>query len=434
MFHKAVSGKHENKEFFVSEQLSNEEVIRARRRQRIEEMQRSKERQLRRRKYLKMILPAAAGVFAIVILITAAVTLVGQQGTKKQKEEQQLPETGKVTEYADGEKISDQNSSEAETFSGQTSVQTEGRGKETGAAPEAALPVASAPEETAPAYKAEATENTLYLSDEVVSNYALLIDLDSDSILAQKSAKQIINPASMTKILTVLVAAEHVTDLDDTFTMTLEITDYSFVNDCSNAGFLDGEVVTVRDLFYGTVLPSGGDAAVGLATYVAGSQEEFVKLMNDKLKELGLSGTAHVTNCVGLYDEDHYCTVYDMAMILEAAIENEFCREVLSAHTYTTSVTEQHPEGILLSNWFLRRIEDKDTGGVVMCGKTGYVVESGNCAASYAIDHAGKGYICVTADSTSSWRCIYDHVALYKQFATGDGDETLSASGNVENG
>jgi D-alanyl-D-alanine carboxypeptidase (penicillin-binding protein 5/6) len=69
-----------------------------------------------------------------------------------------------------------------------------------------------------------------------------------------------------------------------------------------------------------------------------------------------------------------------------------------------------------------------------MCGKTGYVVESGNCAASYAIDHAGKGYICVTADSTSSWRCIYDHVALYKQFATGDGDETLSASGNVENG
>lgn len=419
----------------MSEQLSNEEIIRARRRQRIEEMQRSKERQLRRRRQLKMIMPIAAGAFFIVILIIAAVTFTGGQGNQKQEEEQHLPEAARVTAYADGELVKESKGSGQVADSGLAIGEEAEAAKEGSALEDAALPVAEVPKEEAlPAYSAEATEDTLYLSDEVVSNYALLIDLDSDSILAQKSAKQIINPASMTKILTVLVAAEHVTDLDDTFTMTLEITDYSFVNDCSNAGFLDGEVVTVRDLFYGTVLPSGGDAAVGLATYVAGSQEEFVKLMNDKLEELGLSGTAHVTNCVGLYDEDHYCTVYDMAMILEAAIENEFCKEVLSAHTYTTSVTEQHPEGILLSNWFLRRIEDKDTGGVVMCGKTGYVVESGNCAASYAIDHAGKGYICVTADSTSSWRCIYDHVALYKQFATGDGDETLSASGNVENG
>ena len=417
----------------MSEQLSNEEIIRARRRQRIEAMQRSKEKQLHRRKRLKMLLPIAAGALSIVILIAAGMTLSGKKEVDKSKG-QQLPNTAKVTEYAEGEKVSVQSIKGEETEKEQSEAFIKDNVPKEDNAQKAAVPVASVPEETELVYEAEATEETLYLSDEIVSNYALLIDLDSDNILAQKSAKQIINPASMTKILTVLVAAEHVTDLDDTFTMTLEITDYSFVNDCSNAGFLDGEVVTVRDLFYGTVLPSGGDAAVGLATYVAGSQEEFVKLMNDKLKELGLSETAHVTNCVGLYDEDHYCTVYDMAMILEAAIENEFCREVLSAHTYNTSVTEQHPEGILLSNWFLRRIEDKDTGGVVMCGKTGYVVESGNCAASYAIDHAGKEYICVTADSTSSWRCIYDHVALYKQFATGEADAPLSASGNVENG
>ena len=143
-------------------------------------------------------------------------------------------------------------------------------------------------------------------------------------------------------------------------------------------------------------------------------------MMNDKLEDLGLSRTAHFTNCIGLYDKEHYCTVYDMAMILEAAIENELCREVMSAHTYTTSNTQEHPEGITLSNWFLRRIEDKDTGGEVVCGKTGYVVQSGNCAASYGIDNAGKGYICVTADSTSSWRCIYDHVALYRQFSAGN--------------
>ena len=208
------------------------------------------------------------------------------------------------------------------------------------------------------------------------------MDESENVIVASKGAKERINPASMTKVLTVLVAAEQITekDLDDTFTMTLEITDYAYVNDCSSVGFLDGEEVPVRDLFYGTILPSGGDAAVGLATYISGSQESFVELMNDKLEELGLSDSAHFTNCIGLYDADHYCTAYDMAVIMKAAMENEMCREFLSAHTYTTAPTTQHPDGITISNWFLRKIEDKDMGGEVLCGKTGYVVQSRNCA------------------------------------------------------
>ncbi|OUQ19605.1 D-alanyl-D-alanine carboxypeptidase family protein [Lachnoclostridium sp. An138] len=253
-------------------------------------------------------------------------------------------------------------------------------------------------------------------SGEVLSTRALLINWDTRSVVAQRGAGDRINPASMTKILTLLVAAEHVTDLDDTFTITREITDYSYSNDCSAVGFDDGETVTVRDLLYGTILPSGADAAAGLAFYVSGSLEGFVDLMNQKLEELGLSDTAHFTNCVGLYDENHYCTLYDMAEILGAAIDNELCREVLSAHTYTTSATEQHPEGLLISNWFLRRIEDKDTHGTVLCAKTGYVVQSGNCAASYSISNSGKQYICVTADAHSSWRCIYDHVAVYQEY------------------
>lgn len=250
---------------------------------------------------------------------------------------------------------------------------------------------------------------------EVVSSSVIVIDRSSEEIISQRDARARISPASMTKILTVLVAAEHVTDLDDTFTMTREITDYGYVNDCSSAGFLEDEEVTVRDLFYGTVLPSGADAAVALAVYVAGSQEAFVDLMNEKAQELGLSQTSHFTNCVGIYNEQHYSTAYDMAMILEAAVDNELCRKVLSEHVYTTERTEQHPEGIILSNWFLRRIEDKDTHGEVVAAKTGYVVQSGSCAASYAEDKQGNGYICVTAGSTSSWRCIYDHVALYQQ-------------------
>ncbi len=253
-------------------------------------------------------------------------------------------------------------------------------------------------------------------SGEVMSTWALLVDWDTRTVVAQRGAGDRINPASMTKILTLLVAAEHVTDLDDTFTITREITDYSYSNDCSAVGFDDGETVTVRDLMYGTILPSGADAAAGLAFYVSGSLEGFVDLMNQKLEELGLSDTAHFTNCVGLYDENHYCTLYDTAEILGAAIDNDLCREVLSAHTYTTSATEQHPEGLLISNWFLRRIEDKDTHGTVVCAKTGYVVQSGNCAASYSVSNNGKQYICVTADAHSSWRCIYDHVAVYQEY------------------
>ena len=162
-------------------------------------------------------------------------------------------------------------------------------------------------------YTAQTTDATTSVDDEVQSTNGIFIDLATGNILFDRDAHTRINPASMTKVLTVLVAAEHVTDWSDTFEITPEITNYSYVHDCSAVGFSNNEVVTVEDLLYGTVLCSGGDAALGLATYVAGSQEAFVDMMNEKLKELGLSDTAHFTNCVGLYDENHYCTVYDIA-------------------------------------------------------------------------------------------------------------------------
>ncbi len=274
-------------------------------------------------------------------------------------------------------------------------------------------------EEGKPVYRFEETENTAYIdSADVISTHAIIVDESTDEIVAAKGARERILPASMTKVLTVLVAAEQIPEekLDDTFEMTLEITDYAYVNDCSSVGFLDGEAVPVRDLFYGTALQSGGDAALGLAYYAAGSQEAFVELMNRKLEELGIAGSTHFTNCVGLYDEAHYSTAYDMAVIMKAAVQNDFCREVLSAHRYTTKPTTEHPDGIEISNWFLRKIEDKDTGGEVLCAKTGYIVQSKNCAVSYEISAGGTPYLCVTAGSTSGWRCIYDHVEIYNRY------------------
>lgn len=364
------------------------------RHRRIERMKREKQLQEERRQKVRQFLPFALG--ALVIIAAAAAVTV--KGIGKIKRNENKPQETQTEESSYTEEIFTEEVSQAE----ESAVIKE----------EPKQPVS---------YEFVATAETAAITDEsIISTHAVLIDAQNDTIAASKLPKERINPASMTKVLTLLTAAEHITqeDLEDTFTMTLEITDYAYANDCSAVGFLDGEKVTVRDLLYGTILPSGGDAAVGLATYVAGSHEAFVEMMNEKLEELGISDSAHVTNCVGLYDKNHYCTVYDMAVMMKAAMQNELCREILSARTYTTSKTMQHPDGITISNWFIRRIEDKETGGEIIAGKTGYVVQSGNCAVSYGIFGAEKKpYICVTAGSHSSWRCIYDHVDIYSRYA-----------------
>ncbi len=268
-------------------------------------------------------------------------------------------------------------------------------------------------------YEVEVSDDTAYISsDNTKSTYAILLNLDTGKVVASKEGTVRINPASMTKILTLLVACENIEDLDDTFVMTQEIGDFTYTHDCSQVGFEVGEKVTIRDLLYGTILPSGGDAAMCLAEYVAGSQEAFVDMMNEKLVELGIASTAHFTNCIGIYNQDHYCTLVDMAMILKAAEENALCHEILGSRVYTTSQTAEHPEGITVSNWFIRRIEDKDTHGIVRGAKTGFVAQSGCCGASYQVSNDGTHYICVTADAWSSWRCIYDHVEIYDTYTS----------------
>lgn len=368
--------------------------------QRRREMKRQKQRQAMIRKIARIAVPAVAAV----LVLAVALSLALRRG--KKTENDSIPAAGqdsladvRLQDHVE-EESERQNTGSEDSEKDDADGQTEDT-------------------ERAGVYQFSVTDSTEQLGGDVSSDYAILVDSKKGSILARKAETTRIVPASMTKVLTLLVAVENIAadKLDEKFEITTEITDYSFVNDCTVAGFEKGEKVTIRDLLYGTILPSGADGALGLAIYVSGSQEAFVDLMNDKLEELGLSESAHFTNCVGIYDADHYCTVYDMAVIMQAAVENKICREVMSAHTYTTSVTEKHPEGIELSNWFLRRIEDKDSGGEVICGKSGYVVQSKNCAVSYQTDSKGREYICVTASAPGLWRCIYDHVNIYKKFS-----------------
>lgn len=366
-----------------------EAISRERRMQRRREMQRRKKKQILIRKCIRLFAP----IVVILVIVVALAT-----GGKKEKEREADNQIETV-----GSRILSVQTGLSACMEAVKAVQEE----------------QFLQEEPVKVYTAQETAQMEGMG-EIESNYGILIDPVNDTILAGKQAKARINPASMTKVLTALVAAEHVENLDDTIVITSEITDYGYIHDCSSAGFDKNQTVTIRELFYGTLLPSGGDAAMGLAVYVAGDHETFVDMMNAKLEELGLSQTSHMTNCIGVYDANHYSTPYDMAIIMEAALDNELCREVMSVHTYVGSPTEARPEGNEMSNWFLRRIEDRDTGGEVICAKTGYVKEAGSCAVSYAKDMAGNEYICVTADASNQWKCIEDHEEVYKKHAKGD--------------
>lgn len=261
----------------------------------------------------------------------------------------------------------------------------------------------------------EFPENTPDILSSNDARNAIIIDLSENKVIAARNANEKAYPASTTKVMTLLVAAEHLTDLDDTFTMSYEITDPLYVKEASVAGFLNDEIITVKDLFYGTILPSGADAATALAIMAAGNEENFVKLMNKKVKSLGLKNT-HFDNVTGLHSEQNYSSAYDMAVILNAAMNNEFCKEILSTYQYRTTKTPQNPNGLLLSNTIFEYMYGSEPEtATILGGKTGFVSESGYCIASFGEHNETKNeYIVVTFGNSSRWPAFYGQIDLYK--------------------
>lgn len=272
-------------------------------------------------------------------------------------------------------------------------------------------------EEETPKLTYNITENTVEIPASNDSVGALIVNTETHEIVAQRNSHERLYPASTTKIMTLLVACENIEDFEDTFTMTLDITDPLFVAEATVAGFLNGETITMTDMLYGLILPSGADAAIGLAIKISGTEEAFVELMNKRAKELGLNDT-HFVNTSGLYDKNHYTSAYDMAIILEAAMQNPICRKILSTYQYTTKSTPQHPNGILLSaTLFSYMYGTEPETATVMGGKTGFVNESGYCIASFGSNNTtGNEYVVVTLKNSSRWPAIHGQIDLYKQF------------------
>lgn len=280
------------------------------------------------------------------------------------------------------------------------------------------------PGNTVPVY-AEYTDKSKVLSIE--SGYGILIDLDTNTVIASKGGDEKMYPASMTKVMTLIVAYENIKDLDSTtYTFDAAMLDELFRQNASVAGFLADETVTARDLLYGAILPSGGDATNALAELVAGSEEHFAVLMNEKVKELGLKNT-HFVTASGLHDDDHYSTCHDMAKILEYAISKPEMKKILSTYRYTTSKTDKHPDGItLVSTMFSRMAGDEVEGLYIQGGKTGYTIEARNCLCSFAAncredesDYTTPQYILVTAHAIGEYTPVYDAFDVYKKYCTG---------------
>lgn len=279
-----------------------------------------------------------------------------------------------------------------------------------------AEPEEDTPDTPAPASLSTETDATQTLDLELYSEHAILIDIETNTVIAEKDPDAKIYPASMTKVMTALVACEQITDWDATFTMTQAIIDPLFLSDATMAGFVNGEEVSMTDLVYGALLPSGAEATEALAQTIAGSTEGFVALMNEKAAELGLTNT-HFVNDSGLHDENHYTTVREMAVILEAAMANERCRAALSAVSYTSAPTTQNPEGVAMINKFLYRIGQYELGDAVVEGaKTGFTSQAMNCCTSFGIAANGKPVVCVTAHAWTGDFCVEDHVALYTTY------------------
>lgn len=252
--------------------------------------------------------------------------------------------------------------------------------------------------------------------DGVDSTSLILVRCDDNAVICEKDADRKLYPASMTKIMTALVAIENITNLSDTLKIKQSTYDEVYLQGASLAGMPCGEDIPIMDVLYGVMLPSGAECCVAIAEYLYGSEEAFVQVMNAKAAELGMDSTHFVTS-TGLHDAKHYTTVRDLTKLLQYALENETFKMIYCSKTYTTAPTKKYSEGITFYNTMFARLGDRELeNGEILGGKTGYTSEAGNCLASYAVVD-GDEYILVTAGSTNESKMgpVQDALLMYNQ-------------------
>ena len=238
----------------------------------------------------------------------------------------------------------------------------------------------------------------------------ILYNMNDNRILMKQDENVKTDIASLTKIMTVIVSIENIKDFNKKITITSQMLN-GITWDVVTAGFKVGDKVTYNDLLYGAILPSGADAVNALAISISGSKEKFVKLMNDKVKELGLKNT-HFENPIGLYNKNNYSSAYDMAQILIYSLKNSKFKEVFSSKTYTFSTGKKTKSTI-------ERYNEKSNKDIsyITGAKTGYIKKAGYCLATTAtLNNVDYLFITLNAFSNESTVHIKDHTKTYTYF------------------
>lgn len=268
---------------------------------------------------------------------------------------------------------------------------------------------------------------------EILSKYVYLIDMDSHQVLWDIRSEERIYPASITKLMSAMIVIEEIDDFSDTVVIKGELIDRLEEENANMAGYKDGDEPTLLDLLYGHLLQSGADCSITLAEYISGSEEEFVKLMNAKAKELGMNDT-HFVNATGLFEPDHYSTCRDLATLMEYCMQNDFFVEVMSTLLYKPTPVKTYPNSFDCDNLVLVYINQEnpkfrysfDIPGFI-CGKTGYILESNFSFASCANinDHR---LLLITIDAYREGyypASIEDAATIYNWFRENYQEETL---------
>ena len=253
--------------------------------------------------------------------------------------------------------------------------------------------------ETRSSYKITTSQSVTTLSgdDFIKSNNTILVKVSDGALtsIVEKDADAKMFPASMTKVMTLIVACERVTDLSKKLTVDAEVAQFAYEQGGSGAGLVADESYKVEDLLYLISYKSDTIASILIAEHIAGSEEAFVALMNEKAQKLGLTGT-HFANCTGLYNENNYSTCRDIASIMAYALDNELAYKCLSSYR-GRSMKVGGVDCTFYSTWYSGSGRFSDNPKLktvtVRAAKTGYIDESGMSLVSYATGADGEKYI-----------------------------------------
>ncbi len=237
---------------------------------------------------------------------------------------------------------------------------------------------------------------------EITSSAYVLYNPDNDEIVDSKNANVKMYPASLTKMLTALTVYDLCEDLKkEVVTVSENAVNSLYGTGSSTANIKIGEELTVEQLLYLMLLPSGNDAANALAEHFCGNSIYFAEKMNEKAKEIGMYNSNFVTPH-GLHDDNHYTTAHDLAILSDAFLDNETLCKINQCIVYTVPATNKQGERDIRTTNYMR-IEKSGYYYKYATGlKTGNTDKAGRCLAASA-EKDGKRFICILLDTPEKW-------------------------------